>query len=69
DGPNGTDNFTGLGLQDGMRTCPADNSDPFKVFSSKGVRYYDNVIAWPSVEPADDYTALTVPLFALLAHE
>jgi hypothetical protein len=35
-----------------------------KIFSGKGARYFDNVIAWPSVEPADDYTALSFLVFA-----
>jgi len=35
-----------------------------KVFTGKGARYLDNVVAWPSVEPADDYTALTMLVFA-----
>ena len=28
-------------------------------------RYEDNVVSWPSVEPADDYTAASVFAFAL----
>jgi endoglucanase len=48
-----------------MRTCPPHGGDPFKAFTGKGSRYMDNVIAWPSVEPADDYTALTTLVFAL----
>ena len=64
DGPSAIANFNGLGFQTGMRRCPPDGSDPFKAFSGKGARYFDNVIAWPSVEPADDYTALTILLFA-----
>jgi hypothetical protein len=66
DGPNSADAFTGLGLQDGMRACPSGGGDPFKRFNGKGAQYMDNVIAWPSVEPADDYTVIGVPLFALL---
>jgi hypothetical protein len=27
--------------------------------------YEDNVVAWPSVEPADDYTAASLFAFAL----
>ena len=40
------------------------NSDPFKIFTGMGARYYDNVVAWPSTEPSDDYTALGIVLFA-----
>jgi len=29
-----------------------------------GARYFDNVVAWPSTEPSDDYTALSIVLFA-----
>ena len=64
DGPSAISNFVGLGTVSGMRRCPPDGSDPFKAFTGKGARYFDNVIAWPSVEPADDYTALTVLVFA-----
>ncbi|HLV97420.1 MAG TPA: glycoside hydrolase family 9 protein [Ktedonobacterales bacterium] len=63
DGPSASANFQGLGFQDGMRACPASGGDSFKAFSGKGARYMDNVIAWPSVEPADDYTALGILVF------
>ena len=64
DGPNATASFQGLGLQSGMRKCPPAGGDPFSPFSSKGSRYVDNVADWPSVEPADDYTALGILVFA-----
>ncbi len=64
DGPNATASFQGLGLQSGMRKCPPAGGDPFKIFSSKGARYIDNVADWPSVEPSDDYTALGILVFA-----
>jgi hypothetical protein len=48
----------------GLTERNPDGSDPFKVFTGKGARYFDNVVAWPSVESADDYTALTIPVFA-----
>jgi endoglucanase len=64
DGPNAISSFQGLGLQSGMRACPPNGGDPFQSFTGKGARYIDNVADWPSVEPADDYTALTIPLFA-----
>ena len=64
DGPSATANFQGLGFQTGMRKCPPSGGDPFKAFTGKGARYIDNVEDWPSVEPADDYTALTIPVFA-----
>ncbi len=47
--------------------CPSFNwSDPFKLFTGKGARYFVNVVAWPSVEPTDDYTVLGVVVFARL---
>jgi len=64
DGPSQTDNFSGLGIPDGARKCPANGVDTFKPFTGKGVRYMDDVTAWPSVEPADDYSVLPVLLFA-----
>lgn len=64
DGPSATGNFVGLGTVNHMRACPPDGSDPFKAFTGKGARYFDNVVAWPSVEPSDDYTALTMLVFA-----
>jgi hypothetical protein len=32
-------------------------------------RYEDNVVSWPSVEPAGDYTANSLLAFALAAGE
>lgn len=64
DGPNAISAFQGLGFQTGMRACPPGGGDAFKVFTARGARYLDNVIAWPSVEPADDYTAPGILLFA-----
>lgn len=66
DGPSAIANFAGLGLQSGMRQCPPNGSDPFQVFTGKGARYYDNVVAWPSTEPTDDYTALGIVVSAQL---
>jgi hypothetical protein len=63
-GPNTIGAFKGLSTQDGMRRCPAKGGDPFAAFTARGARYLDNVIAWPSVEPADDYVALGILLFA-----
>ena len=49
---------------DGMRVC---GEDAFDVFSGQGARYMDDVRSWPTVEPALDYTALTILLFARLS--
>jgi endoglucanase len=64
DGPSGTGNFYGLGTISGMRRCSAGH---FKPFNTKTASYEDNVVSWPSVEPADDYTANSLLAFALAA--
>jgi hypothetical protein len=61
DGPSSPGNFVGLGTVPGMRACRAGHYRPF---NTKAAAYEDNVVSWPSVEPADDYTA--APLLALL---
>jgi hypothetical protein len=62
DGPSSTANFTGLGTVSGMKACSAGNYAPF---NTKVASYEDNVVSWPSVEPADDYTAGSLMAFAL----
>jgi len=62
DGPSAPANFQGLSRVDGMRACSAGNFAPF---NTKTAAYEDNVVAWPSVEPADDYTANSLLAFAL----
>jgi endoglucanase len=64
DGPSGIGNFTGLGTVSGMRACRAGN---FKPFNTTTTGYEDNVVSWPSVEPADDYSAISTLAFALAA--
>jgi endoglucanase len=64
DGPSQTDNFSGLGIPSGANKCPNPAANPFSHFTGEGVEYMDNVIAWPSVEPADDYTVLSLLAFA-----
>jgi endoglucanase len=66
DGPSATGNFQGLGTVDGMRACSAGNFAPF---NTKTAAYEDNVVSWPSVEPADDYTANSLFAFALGADQ
>jgi len=46
----------------GMRACSAGNFAPF---NTKTAGYEDNVVSWPTVEPADDYTAASLFAFAL----
>lgn len=62
DGPSSAGNFQGLGTVSGMRACSAGH---FKPFNTSAVGYEDNVVSWPSVEPADDYTAASLFAFAL----
>jgi endoglucanase len=62
DGPSSIGNFTGLGTVSGMRACSAGQFAPFNTTSTG---YEDNVVSWPSVEPADDYTAASLFAFAL----
>jgi endoglucanase len=62
DGPSSTSNFSGLGTVQGMRACGAGN---YGAFNTPAVSYEDNVVSWPSVEPADDYSAASLYAFAL----
>jgi endoglucanase len=62
DGPSSTSNFQGLGTVSGMKACSAGDYTPF---NTKVASYEDNVVSWPSVEPADDYTAGSLMAFAL----
>jgi endoglucanase len=64
DGPSDPGNFVGLGTVDGMRACRA---GVFKPFNTKAAAYEDNVVSWPSVEPAGDYTASSLLAFVLAA--
>jgi endoglucanase len=62
DGPSSPSNFVGLGTVTGMRACSAGH---FGAFNTSAAGYEDNVVSWPSVEPADDYTAVSLLAFAL----
>jgi endoglucanase len=64
DGPSSLGNFKGLGTVPGMKACSAGH---FKPFSNGVAGYEDNVKSWPSVEPADDYTAGSLMAFSLAA--
>lgn len=61
DGPSSPDNFTGLGTVPGMRACGHGAYGPS---NNPAAGYEDNVVSWPSVEPADDYTAISLLAFA-----
>jgi endoglucanase len=62
DGPSSPANFVGLGTVSGMRACSAGS---FSADNNSKAAYEDNVLSWPSVEPADDYTAISLFAFAL----
>jgi endoglucanase len=62
DGPSSIGNFVGLGTVPGMRACSAGQFAPFNTTTAG---YEDNVVSWPSVEPADDYSAASLFAFAL----
>jgi hypothetical protein len=62
DGPSATANFTGLGSVSGMKACSAGNFSPFNTTTAS---YEDNTVSWPSVEPANDYSAASLFAFAL----
>jgi endoglucanase len=62
DGPSSPANFVGLGTVSGMKACSAGDYTPF---DNTAAGYEDNVLSWPSVEPADDYTAASLLAFAL----
>jgi hypothetical protein len=66
DGPSSIANFTGLGTVSGMRACSAGQFAPF---NNATAGYEDNVVSWPSVEPADDYTAASLFAFALAGNQ
>ncbi|MET7400979.1 glycoside hydrolase family 9 protein [Dactylosporangium sp. NPDC005572] len=66
-GPNGADNFTDLGIPDGARACPADGANRFAAFDRADARFLDDVRAWPSVEPALDFTATAALALSLTA--
>jgi hypothetical protein len=62
DGPSSPGNFVGLGTVTGMRACSAGS---FSAFNNTSAAYEDNVLSWPSVEPADDYTAISLFAFSI----
>jgi endoglucanase len=64
DGPTDPASLTGLTSLSGMRVCPPAGGDGFSAWNGHGASYQDNVLAWPTVEPADDYVALTILLYA-----
>ncbi|WP_020522671.1 glycoside hydrolase family 9 protein [Catelliglobosispora koreensis] len=64
-GPNGAENFEWIGIPDGANACPADGVNRFAEFDTPTARYLDDVRAWPSSEPAIDFTATALLALAL----
>ena len=64
-GPNGAENFEDLGIPDGARVCPVDGRNRYAAFDRPDARFLDDVRAWPSVEPAIDFTSTGMLAFAL----
>lgn len=64
-GPNGAENFEDIGIPDGARACPVDGVNRFAAFDRSDARFLDDVRAWPSVEPAIDFTSTGMLAFGL----
>jgi endoglucanase len=66
-GPVDPHDFQGLGGDVGGRKCPNDGVDRYRRFSVPLERFVDAVWAWPSVEPALDYSTTAMVAFARAA--
>jgi len=64
-GPNGAENFEFIGIPDRANACPVDGVNKFADFDRTDARYLDDVRAWPSSEPAIDFTSTGMLAFAL----
>ncbi|GAA4683067.1 glycoside hydrolase family 9 protein [Phytohabitans rumicis] len=64
-GPNGAENFEFIGIPDGANACPADGVNRFAAYDRPDARYLDDVRAWPSSEPAIDFTSTAALALAL----
>ena len=53
--------------REGARACPVDGRNRFAAFDRPDARFLDDVHAWPSVEPAIDFTSTGMLAFALAA--
>ena len=52
------------GFVDGMRPCPADGVDPYKIFTGRDARFKDDVQNYANTEPALDLTVLSPLMFS-----
>ncbi|MFF4353641.1 glycoside hydrolase family 9 protein [Streptomyces sp. NPDC001530] len=67
-GPNKADLLGGLERLDGMRRCSAELSGHrWSDFDGRDAGYVDDVAAWQTVEPADDFTATALLALSLIA--
>ncbi len=66
-GPNASAKLKEPNSLPNMRTCPVEKGNPFSVFDGHGGGYTDDVGAWQTVEPADDFTATALLSFSLSA--
>ena len=64
DGPAPASELAGLEALDGMIPTPPGFDQLGSFRTTSGVTFVDNVIDWPTVEPADDYTIMSLLLFA-----
>ena len=60
DGPSSPGDFAGLGAVTGMRSCAHGS---YGAFNNAAAAYQDNVVAYPSVEPSLDYSAISLLAF------
>lgn len=63
EGPNAP-NAVARGFIDGMRACPVDGVDYYKMFTGDQARFKDNVQNYANTEPGIDLTALSPLMFA-----
>jgi endoglucanase len=66
-GPNAAAKLAELNSFPTMRRCPVDGGDKFTAFDGQGSRFVDDVGAWQTVEPADDFTSIVLLSAALSA--
>ena len=65
-GPNGAENFEDIGIPDGAGPARSTGGTVCGLRPADA-RYLDDVRAWPSVEPAIDFTSTGMLAFALAA--
>lgn len=66
DGPNSPDSIDDTEEAWGeQQQCPPDNRDPFLAFGNDNWRYIDRMNSWATVEPANDYTIMSLLAFFL----